>query len=47
MPGLQTQGSQEDAALYGLLSLYERIRGAWEERFERSEASGGVSWTRS
>ena len=36
MPGLQTQDPRK-TPLYGLLeSLYERVKGAWEERFERS-----------
>jgi hypothetical protein len=33
--------------LYGLLdSLDERIKGVWEERFERSYGFWRVSWTR-
>jgi len=36
LPGLQTQDPRK-TPLYGLLeSLYERVKGAWEERFERS-----------
>jgi hypothetical protein len=36
LPGLQTEGSQEDFALPSLRLVYERVKGAWEERFERS-----------